>query len=147
MVPAIAGLGILAIGSIMTVASSLLRTGERTIPIATITQTADKSLGKTAATLKQSGRSTHQYKRLMRAGLIDKTVPNCTCASAHSGGMWYTRIAKSNGATFLSSALRLSLPLRFLSIWKMGMPTVSRQAWKTDYIITAGINLSKSSGK
>jgi hypothetical protein len=102
MVPAIAGLGILAIGSIMTVASSLLRTGERTIPIATITQTADKSLGKTAATLKQSGRSTHQYKSLMRAGLIDKTVPNCTCASAHSGGMWYTPIAKSHGATFLS---------------------------------------------
>jgi hypothetical protein len=102
IVSAFAGLGILAIGSIVTVASSLPRTGARTIPIATITQTADKSLGKTAATLKQSGRSTHQYKRLMRAGLIDKTVPNCTCASAHSGGMWYTRIAKSNGATFLS---------------------------------------------
>ena len=34
-------------------------------------------------------------KRLMRAGLINKTVGNCNGAYQHSGGMWYSSIAKS----------------------------------------------------
>jgi hypothetical protein len=59
---AFTGFGVFSIGSTQAVAPGLIRTGLRTILVATITVAADKCLGRTAGTLKQSGRSTHQQK-------------------------------------------------------------------------------------
>jgi hypothetical protein len=55
----------------------------------------------------------------------------------HILGDGYTRIAKSNGATFLSSALQLSLALRFISIQKMGDVERFQVNVKIDHMATS----------